>query len=94
MKKLTTYLLALLASCSLAHAADKPTNVLLITADDLGYEVMDFLGGRPHALGFVSGVLPNANDFLELFDRGLAGFLDLHGLFDRELGVSVEPVPE
>ncbi len=28
-------------------AKEKPTNILLITADDLGYEVLPFLGGSP-----------------------------------------------
>jgi N-sulfoglucosamine sulfohydrolase len=47
MKTLTTYLAVLIAACGIARAADKPTNILLITADDLGHEVMPFLGGAP-----------------------------------------------
>lgn len=43
--KSITILLALLFAPLLAK--DKPINVLLITADDLGYEVLPFLGGTP-----------------------------------------------
>ena len=43
--KLITILLALLFAPLLAK--DKPTNVLLITADDLGYEVLPFFDGTP-----------------------------------------------
>jgi len=39
------------------HAANAPLNVLLITADDLGYEAMDFLQGGCH--GTVPNVTPN-----------------------------------
>ena len=35
------------------RAAEPPLNVLLITADDLGYETIDFLAGK------VPGVTPN-----------------------------------
>jgi N-sulfoglucosamine sulfohydrolase len=38
-------------------AAEKPLNILLITADDLGYEALDFLGGE------VAGVTPNLSQF-------------------------------
>ena len=39
-------LLAIFAlSLSTAWTREKPLNILLITADDLGYEAMDFLGG-------------------------------------------------
>jgi len=48
-----TLLTALLISSLAAHAAEPPLNVLLITADDLGYEAMDFLDGK------VPGVTPN-----------------------------------
>lgn len=41
----------------LVHAANAPLNVLLITADDLGYEAMDFLQGGCH--GTMVGVTPN-----------------------------------
>ena len=45
---------ALLLTPRSARPADEPPlNVLLITADDLGYEAVDFLGGK------VSGVTPN-----------------------------------
>ena len=47
MKRLISLLIPLIAACCLARAADKPTNILLITADDLGYEVLPFLGGAP-----------------------------------------------
>jgi N-sulfoglucosamine sulfohydrolase len=43
----------LLAPLTALHAAEPPLNVLLITADDLGYEAMDFLDGK------VPGVTPN-----------------------------------
>jgi N-sulfoglucosamine sulfohydrolase len=43
----------LLPSLAALHAAEPPLNVLLITADDLGYEAMDFMDGK------VSGVTPN-----------------------------------
>lgn len=46
-------LLASLLSLATLHAAERPLNVLLITADDLGYEAMDFLEGK------VPGVTPN-----------------------------------
>ena len=54
MKIASTLLAALLLS-SLAslRAAEPPLNILLITADDLGNEVMDFLGGK------VANVTPN-----------------------------------
>ena len=46
-------LLASLLPFAALHAAESPLNVLLITADDLGYEAMDFLDGK------VPGVTPN-----------------------------------
>jgi hypothetical protein len=46
-------LLASLLPFAALHAAEPPLNVLLITADDLGYEAMDFLDGK------VPGVTPN-----------------------------------
>jgi len=51
--KLFLILVASLLSCAVLHAAEPPLNVLLITADDLGYEAMDFLDGK------VPGVTPN-----------------------------------
>ena len=39
-------LLASLLPFAALHAAEPPLNVLLITADDLGYEAMDFLDGK------------------------------------------------
>ena len=51
-------LLALLFIASLLSAKQTPpTNVLLITADDLGYEAMDFLGGK------IANVTPNLSQF-------------------------------
>ena len=47
---LAVYLLTPFAAL---HAAEPPTNVLLITADDMGWEVMDFLQAK------VPGVTPN-----------------------------------
>ena len=52
MKPLLVLLACLLPFAAL-HAAELPLNVLLITADDLGYEAMDFLDGK------VPGVTPN-----------------------------------
>ena len=52
MKPLLVLLTSLLPFAAL-HAAEPPLNVLLITADDLGYEAMDFLDGK------VPGVTPN-----------------------------------
>jgi N-sulfoglucosamine sulfohydrolase len=52
MKPLLVLLASLLPFAAL-HAAESPLNVLLITADDLGYEAMDFLDGK------VPGVTPN-----------------------------------
>ena len=50
--------LTLLCSSAIASAAaGSPTNILLITADDLGYEALDFLGGE------VDGVTPNLSRF-------------------------------
>ena len=46
-------LLASLLPFAALHAVEPPLNVLLITADDLGYEAMDFLDGK------VPGVTPN-----------------------------------
>ena len=46
-------LMALSATAPTLHAAEPPLNVLLITADDLGWEAMDFLHGK------VPGVTPN-----------------------------------
>lgn len=46
-------LLASLLSPATLHAAEPPLNVLLITADDLGHEAMDFLDGK------VPGITPN-----------------------------------
>ncbi len=46
-------LFASLLSLAALHAAEPPLNVLFITADDLGYEAMDFLDGK------VPGVMPN-----------------------------------
>jgi len=43
----------LLVSPVVLRAAEPPMNVLLITADDLGYEALDFLGSK------VPGVTPN-----------------------------------
>ena len=42
-----------LAVPAMLHAAEQPLNILLITADDLGFEAMDFLDGK------VPGVTPN-----------------------------------
>ncbi len=55
MKHAFTLLTALLMIASIVplHAAEPPLNVLLITADDLGHEAMDFLDGK------VPGVTPN-----------------------------------
>lgn len=55
MKRLTL-LLMLLTTVSFAKA---PTNVLLITADDLGYEAMDFLGGK------IANVTPHLSKLAE-----------------------------
>ncbi|MEI6461916.1 MAG: sulfatase, partial [Verrucomicrobiota bacterium] len=53
--KIASALLAALLLSSLAslRAAEPPLNILLITADDLGNEVMDFLDGK------VANVTPN-----------------------------------
>ena len=51
-------LLASLLPFAALHAAESPLNVLLITADDLGYEAMDFLDGKvpgKHTLRVVLG---------------------------------------
>jgi N-sulfoglucosamine sulfohydrolase len=53
MKHTLSLLTALLLPSLAAQAAEPPLNVLLITADDLGYEAMDFLDGK------VPGVTPN-----------------------------------
>ena len=45
------------------RGAEPPPNVLLITADDLGHEVMDFLDGK------VPGVTPNLS---KLASQGLS----------------------
>ena len=45
----------------LLHAAEQPLNVLLITADDMGYEAADFLQGQ--GAGKVAGVTPNLDKF-------------------------------
>ena len=58
--KIQTALITLVLLCSSAiagAAAGSPTNILLITADDLGYEALDFLGGE------VDGVTPNLSKF-------------------------------
>ena len=53
MKNITLLTALLLAPLAALHAAEMPLNVLLITADDLGYEAVDFLQGK------VPGVMPN-----------------------------------
>jgi N-sulfoglucosamine sulfohydrolase len=51
--KLFLVLLASLFTCVALNADEPPLNFLLITADDLGYEAMDFLDGK------IPGVTPN-----------------------------------
>lgn len=53
MKSLLIFFTLILLSCGFSIAEEKRLNILLITADDLGYEAMDFLGGE------VAGVTPN-----------------------------------
>ena len=56
LKMKTSLLLAatvLLTPLVKVHAAEPPLNILLITADDLGYEAVDFLHGK------VPGVMPH-----------------------------------
>jgi hypothetical protein len=55
MTRILTPLVSLLlfAPLTALHATEPPLNVLLITADDIGYEAMDFLDGK------VPGVTPN-----------------------------------
>ena len=43
---LTLLAALLLAPLAALHAAEPPLNVLLITADDRGYEAMGFLDGK------------------------------------------------
>ena len=47
------FIAVMLVTLDVLHAAEKPLNVLLITADDLGYEAVDFLQGK------VPGVMPH-----------------------------------
>ena len=73
MKHAFTLLTALLMIASIVplHAAEPPLNVLLITADDLGFEAMDFLDGK------VPGVTPNLS---KLAAEGLSfqhGFVNI-----------------
>jgi len=65
MNKLNSFTLTalLLASLAALHAAEPPLNVLLITADDLGYEAVDFLQGK------VPGVMPHLD---KLASEGLS----------------------
>lgn len=51
MRYILTFVFCTLAT--LARSAESPTNILLITADDLGYEALDFLDGG------LAGVTPN-----------------------------------
>lgn len=53
MNKIFTFLTLIFLSLVPATAEEKPLNILLITADDLGYEALDFLGGT------VADVTPN-----------------------------------
>ena len=53
MKSFLLLTTLLLTSLTALQAAEPPLNVLLITADDLGHEAMDFLDGK------VPGVTPN-----------------------------------
>ncbi|MEI6536674.1 MAG: sulfatase [Verrucomicrobiaceae bacterium] len=63
MKHLITLAALLFTSLAALHAAEPPLNVLLITADDLGYEAMDFLDGK------VPGGTPNLS---KLASEGLS----------------------
>ena len=60
MKTTHFLLVAILASAlpTTLHAAEPPLNVLLITADDLGYEAMDFLDGKVVTVHGLTGIKP------------------------------------
>jgi hypothetical protein len=84
MKQTLSLLAALLlaplaAPLATLHAAVPPLNVLLITADDLGYGAMDFLDGK------VPDVTPNL--------RKLApeGFSFQHGFVNNTIPLRVTP---
>ena len=60
-------LAVLVAQIPALHAAEQPLNVLLITADDMGYEAVDFLQGKE--AGKVAGVTPHLD---KLVTQGLS----------------------
>jgi len=74
MKIASTLLAALLlSSIASLRAAEPPLNILLITADDLGHEAMDFLGGK------VANVTPN------LSKLAAQGFSFQHGFVNNAI---------
>ncbi|MBI5684520.1 MAG: sulfatase-like hydrolase/transferase [Verrucomicrobia bacterium] len=80
MKPTLTLLAALLlAALAALHAAKPPLNMLLITADDLGYEAMDLLDGK------VPDVTPNLS---KLVSEGLSF---QHGFVNNTIFLRVTP---
>ncbi|MEQ1851316.1 MAG: hypothetical protein ABMA01_06960 [Chthoniobacteraceae bacterium] len=78
MKPFLILLASLLPFAALRAAAPR-LNVLLITADDLGHEAMDFLDGK------VLGVTPNLN---KLAAEGLSF---QHGFLNNTIPLRVTP---
>jgi len=76
---LTLLAALLLAPLAALHAAEPPLNVLLITADDLGYEAMDLLDGK------VPAVTPNLS---KLASEGLSF---QHGFVNNTIFLPVTP---